>query len=261
MVRPAGKRTVVSHMVQAHGLSRRRACRLAGLSLSTWQYTGHGVERVGLRVRLKELGYERRRFGTRRLHALLRREGWRVNHKAVHRIYVEEGLQVRRRKRKRICRAERRPMVLPQAANQRWSMDFQHDVLANGQRFRTLNIVDDFSRECPAIEVDTSLPGRRVVRVLDRLKETRGLPKAIVLDNGPEMRGLALDEWAYRNGVTLAFIDPGPFDRLRVRANPERVHRILQWLRSSARSAFRDECLKGTSKNSPFSGVVDLESG
>ena len=116
---------------------------------------------------------------------MLRREGWRINHKAVHRIYVEEGMQVRRRKRKRLARALRQPILVPQAPNQRWSMDFQHDLLATGQRLRTLNIVDDFSHECPAIEVDTSLPGVRVVRVLDRLAETRGLPQEIILDTPP----------------------------------------------------------------------------
>lgn len=191
-MRPAGKRVVVSHLVQAHRLSQRRACRLAELNFSTWQYRARRKEQAGLRERIKELAGERRRFGYRRLHALLRREGWGVNHKAVHRIYVEEGLQVRKRRRKRVARAERQPMVVPQAPNRRWSMDFQHDLLAprggrGGQRFRSLNIVDDFSRECPAIEVDTSLPGGRVVRVLDRLAETRGLPLEIVLDNGPEM--------------------------------------------------------------------------
>ncbi len=209
MVRPAGKRAVVSHLVQAHGLSERRACRLAELNLSTWQYRTRREEQPGLCERIKELAAERRRFGYRRLHALLRREGWRVNHKAVHRIYVEEGLQVRKRKRKRVSRAERCPMLIPEAPNQRWSMDFQHDLLATGQRFRSLNIVDDFSRECPAIEVDTSLPGVRVVRVLDRLAETRGLPLEIVLDNGPEMISKTLDEWAWRNGVRLNFIEPG----------------------------------------------------
>ena len=163
-------------------------------------------ERATLRERLKELAGQRRRFGYRRLHALLRREGWRVNHKAVHRIYVEEGLQVRRRKRKRLARVERQLMLVPQAPNQRWSMDFQHDLLATGQRLRTLNIVDVFSRECPAIEVDTSLPGVRVVRVLVRLAETRGLPKEIILDNGPEMIGKALDQWAWRNGGRLHFM-------------------------------------------------------
>ena len=182
-----------------------------------------------LRERLKELAGQRRRFGYRRLHALLRREGWRINHKAVHRIYVEEGLQVRKRKRKRLARVERQPMLMPQAPNQRWSMDFQHDLLATGQRFRTLNIVDDFCRECPAIEVDTSLPGARVVRVLDRLAETRGLPREIILDNGPEMIGKVLDHWAWRNGVRLYFIDPG---------KPTQNAFI-----ESFNGRFRDECL------------------
>lgn len=208
-MRPAGKRAAVAHLVEAHGLSERRACRLADLNLSTWQYRARRQERPLLRERLKELASQRRRFGYRRLHALLRREGWRVNHKAVHRIYVEEGLQVRQRKRKRLARVERQPMLVPQAPNQRWSMDFQHDLLATGQRLRTLNIVDDFSRECPAIEVDTSLPGARVVRLLDRLAEARGLPREIVVDNGPEMIGKVLDQWAWRNRVRLHFIDPG----------------------------------------------------
>ena len=182
-----------------------------------------------MRERLKELAGQRRRFGYRRLHALLRREGWRINHKAVHRIYVEEGLQVRRRKRKRLARALRQAMLVPQAPNQRWSMDFQHDLLATGQRVRTLNIVDDFSRECPAIEVDTSLPGVRVVRVLERLAETRGLPHEIILDNGPEMIGKALDQWAWRNGVRLHFIDLG---------KPTQNAFI-----ESFNGRFRDECL------------------
>jgi putative transposase len=228
-VRPAGKRAVVAHVVQAHGLSERRACRLADLNLSTWQYRARRQQPSMLRERLKELASQRRRFGYRRLHALLRREGWRVNHKAVHRIYVEEGLQVRQRKRKRLARALRRPMLVPQAPNQRWSMDFQHDLLATGQRFRSLNIVDDFSRECPAIEVDTSLPGVRVVRVLDRLAEARGLPREIVVDNGPEMIGKALDQWAWRNRVRLHFIDLG---------KPTQNAFI-----ESFNGRFRDECL------------------
>jgi putative transposase len=228
-VRPAGKRAVVSHLVKAHGLSERRACRLADLNLSTWQYRACRQARSTLRERLKELAGQRRRFGYRRLHALLRREGWRINHKAVHRIYVEEGLQVRQRKRKRLARAERRPMLVPQAPNQRWSIDFQHDLLATGQRVRTLNIVDDFSRECPAIEVDTSLPGARVVRVLERLADTRGLPHEIILDNGPEMIGKTLDQWAWRNSVRLHFIDPG---------KPTQNAFI-----ESFNGRFRDECL------------------
>ena len=228
-MRPAGKRAVVSHLVQAHKIFQRRACRLADLNFSTWQYEPRRQQRPRLRERIKELAASRRRFGYRRLHALLRREGWRVNHKAVHRIYVEEDLQVRKRKRKRVSRAERCPMLVPKVPNERWSMDFQHDPLATGQRFHTLNIVDDFSRECPAIEVDTSLPGVRVVRVLERLAETRGLPLEIVLDNGPEMIGKALDEWAWRNGVRLNFIEPG---------KP-----VQNAFIESFNGRFRDECL------------------
>lgn len=174
MVRPAVKRNVVSQMVSAHGLSQRRACRLAGLNFSTWQYKSTKQPVIGLRERIIDLAGERRRFGYRRLHILLRREGWPVNHKAVHRIYREEGLQVRKRKRKRIGPADRQPITLPERINERWSMDFVSDGLSNATRFRALNIIDDFSRECPVIEVDTSLPGTRVVRVLERLSETRG---------------------------------------------------------------------------------------
>jgi len=223
------KRNVVSHMVSEHGLSQRRACRLVGLNLSTWQYRSTRQMVSGLRERIVELAGERRRFGYRRLYVLLRREGWVINHKAVHRIYREEGLQVRRRKRKRIGPADRQPIELPQKVNERWSMDFVSDVLSNGRRIRTLNIVDDFSRECPAIEVDTSLTGARVVRVLERLSLTRKLPMAIVVDNGPELISKALDEWAYRNGVRLHFIEPGkPVQNAFV---------------ESFNGKFRDECL------------------
>jgi len=228
-VRPTGKRGVVSRLVSAHGLSQRRSCRLAGLGLSTWQYKAKSRDDGALRRRITELAAERRRFGYRRLHVLLRREGWAVNHKRVRRIYQEEGLQVRKRKRKRIAPAERRPMLIPDAVNQRWSMDFQHDALSSGRRLRCLNIVDGFSRECPVIEVDSSIPGARVVRVLDRLAETRGLPREIVVDNGPELTGKALDEWAYRNGVRLHFIEPG---------KP-----IQNAFIESFNGRFRDECL------------------
>ncbi len=216
------KRNVVSHMVSAHGLSQRRACRLANLNLSTWQYKARKQVSTDLRDRIIELAAERRRFGYHRLYILLRREGWIVNHKAVHQIYCEEGLQVRKRKRKRIAPAERQPIILPVSTNERWSMDFVSDGLSNGRRFRTLNIVDDYSRECPVIEVDTSLPGTRVVRVLERMAETRGLPKTIVVDN-------VLYSEAYRNHVRLHFIEPGkPVQNAFV---------------ESFNGKFRDECL------------------
>lgn len=131
---------------------------------------------------------ERRRYGCRRPTVLLRREGQAVNHKRVYRLYREEGLSVRRRRRKRIGAMERQPLTVPTGANQRWSMDFVSDGLGDGREFRSLNIVDDYSRECMAVEVDTSIPGGRVVRVLERLRERREVPQVLVTDNGQSSR-------------------------------------------------------------------------
>ena len=163
----------------------------------------------GRRGRLRELAQERRRFGYRRLTVLLRREGWAVNHKRVYRMYREEGLGVRRRKRKRMGAVERQALAIPVRPNERWSMDFISDALSEGRKFRSLNIVDDFNRECLAAEVDTSITGVRVVRVMERLREQRGLPQILVTDNGPEFAGRALDVWAYEHGVKRHFIEPG----------------------------------------------------
>jgi putative transposase len=132
-----------------------------------------------------------------------------INHKRTERIYREEGLALRRKRRRKGAAGAR--IVLPpaQRPNERWSMDFVSDSVVTGRRFRALTVVDNFSRECPVIEVDTSLGGARVVGVLERLSETRGLPEVITVDNGPEFVGKALDEWAYRRGVKLNFIRPG----------------------------------------------------
>ena len=163
-----------------------------------------------LRVRLRELAEERRRWGYRRLHVLLGREGWAVNSKRVYRIYLEEKLAVRRRKRRRrICARARALLAAPVRTNETWTMDFLQDALANGRKVRTLSIEDAYTREMLAIEVDTSLPALRVVRVLEKLRMTRGLPVRIVIDNGTEFTSKALDEWAYTNNVTLHFITPG----------------------------------------------------
>ena len=162
-----------------------------------------------LRQRLRELAGERKRFGSPRLHILLKREGLVMNHKRTERIYREEGLALRRKRRRKGAAGQRVVMLAPQRSNERWSMDFVSDSLVTGRRFRALAIVDDYSRECPAIEVDTSLGGRRVVSVLERLAAMRGLPQVITMDNGPEFAGRALDEWAYRKGVKLNFIRPG----------------------------------------------------
>jgi putative transposase len=175
------------------------------------------------------LAQERPRYGYRRLQVLLGREGVTVNHKRLWRIYRQEGLAVRRKRRKRAAMGRRVMLAPAQEVNERWSMDFVGDSLADGRTFRTLNIVDDFSREAPAIVVDQSIPGERVVRELDTLGAERGLPKMIVMDNGPEFAGKALDAWAYRNGVTLHFIRPGkPVENAYV---------------ESFNGKFRDECL------------------
>jgi putative transposase len=215
---------------QAQGLSERRACRLVGMARTSCRYE---PERQGqeenLKARLRTLAGERRRFGYRRLTVLLRREGWTVNHKRVYRLYRQEGLQVRRRKRKRIGAVERQPLAIPTRQNERWSMDFVADALTDGRKFRSLNIVDDYSRECLVSEVDTSIPGARVVSVLEQLREIRGLPEVMVMDNGPEFAGKALDAWAYQRGVNLHFIEPG---------KP-----VQNAFIESFNGRFRDECL------------------
>ncbi len=173
---------------EEHGLSRRRACRLVGISRSV-------VEREPKRAR----GHER-----------LRREGWRANHKLVERLYREEGLAIRRRgRRKRGLGGVPAGSWCPIAANQRWSLDFAEDRLASGRRFRTANLKDDCTRERPAILVDFSLPGQQVVGMLEDVARERGHPDMLVVDNGPELRGRDLDRWAHANGVKLFFIDPG----------------------------------------------------
>ncbi len=167
-------------------LSQRRACGLMELYRATCRYRRRRGEDQRLRVRLRELAEVRRRFGYRRLQILLQREGWQVNHKRVYRLYVEEKLSLRRKRGRKRSRV-RQPLPEAVAANQVWSVDFMTDALSSGRRFRMLNIVDDYTRECLAIEVDTSLGGLRVVRVLEELKQRRGLPRQIRSDNGPEL--------------------------------------------------------------------------
>ena len=175
------------------------------------------------------LARERPRYGYRRLCVILRREGFAVNHKRIHRLYRREGLMVRRRLRKRLTRVARVSRPLPSRANERWSLDFVSDPLADGRVFRTLNVVDDFTRECRAIEVDTSLSGARVARVLEAASLEYGRPSALVSDNGPEFISKALDAWAYRNRVELHFIQPG---------KPTQNAFV-----ESFNGRFRDECL------------------
>ena len=199
----------MQHLASAWCIPERRACGLVSISRSSARYRGSGRDDGPIRERLRVLAGERRRFGYRRLHVLLCREGWLVNHKRVYRIYREEALSVRKRSRKRVAR-ERCPMPQLTAPNQRWALDFVADSLKRQRRIRMLTIVDAFTRESLAIEVDTSLSGVRVARVLNRVITERGqAPEEIVLDNGPELTSKALDQWAYERGVRLCFIEPG----------------------------------------------------
>ncbi len=189
--------------------SQRRACALAGIDPRIFRYRSRRDDDRSLRVRLRELCVERRRFGYRRLHLLLRREGWEVNWKKVYRIYREEKLTARRRGGRKPALGIRAPMAIPQGPKQRWSLDFVSDILACGRRFRVLCVIDDFSRECLAAVVDTSLSGRRVARELDRIAERRGYPCMVVSDNGTELISNAILKWQEERRVEWHYIVPG----------------------------------------------------
>jgi putative transposase len=228
MVSPEEKRTAVGYWRQEQGASERRACGLVGQPRSTQRYDRKAKPDDGLRERVAQLATERPRFGYRRLTALLRRNGVRVWHGRVHRITKELRLQVPRRKRKRIT--GRKPVTEAiTRANQRWGMDFVSDSLADGRTLRALAIVDHHTRECPIIEVDLSLPGARVVRVLERLAEERGLPEAIRVDHGPEFVSDTIRRWCERRCVRLDYIQPG---------KPMQNGHV-----ESFNGKFRDECL------------------
>lgn len=208
MVTPAARRKGAAHLVAQLGLSERRACRLVGLSRSVHRYASCRRGDECLRTRLKDLAEQYPRYGYPTLHGLLKAEGLVQNRKRTYRLYREEGLQVRTKRRKKLARP-RVPMPVPGGINERWSMDFVSDQLSSGRRIRVLNIVDDYSRECVAQIVDVSISGLRVARCLDELARSRGLPRKIVCDNGPEFTGKEMFLWSQRTRVHLHFIQPG----------------------------------------------------
>ena len=184
----------MNQMMERHGLSQRRACELVGLDRSTLRYRCRRPDDAALRQRLRELAAERRRFGYRRLGWMLAREGHALNHKKLYRLYREERLMVRRRRGRKRALGTRAPMMLPSTINQRWSLDFVSDTLGDGRRFRILCMVDDFSRECLATVVDTSLGGVRVVRELERLTTERAVPQEMISDNELSKKAMARNE-------------------------------------------------------------------
>jgi len=228
-MKPATRRQWVKDLVQVHGTSERRVCGLIGIQRSSYYYRPKPKDDEAIRQRLQDLAFSRPRYGYRRLYILLRREDWQLNHKRVLRIYREEGLSVRSKKRrKRIGRLR----VMPPPAtgiNEHWSMDFVADQLATGQRFRALTVIDHFSRECVLIEAAVNLPAVKVTEALDKVMADRGQPRIITTDNGTEFTSRHFDSWAHRRGIKLDFIAPGrPVENSYI---------------ESFNGKFRDECL------------------
>ncbi len=209
MVTPAARREAVALLQEKLEVSERRACTMIGICRMTVRYQSRRPDDNPLRERMKALAHERRRFGYRRLHILLRREGYVVNHKRLFRLYREERLMVRRRGGRKRAMGTRAPIILPQGPNQRWSLDFVSDQFLDGRRFRVLAVVDDCTRECLALVADTSLSGLRVARELDRLVVERGKPRTIISDNGTELTSNAILAWADEGRIDWHYIAPG----------------------------------------------------
>ena len=226
---PGLRRLAVTWAITEKDYSQRRACKLVGIEPKTCRYVSRRPDDGAVRTRLRVLASERCRFGYRRLHILLARDGLRLNHKRLFRIYREERLGVRKRGGRKRALGTRSPMTLPEAANQRWSLDFVSDALSSGRRFRVLAVVDDFTRECLGLVVDTSLSGLRVGRELDRIAELRGKPLTIVSDNGTELTSHAILRWHEERGVLWHYIAPG---------KPQQNGFV-----ESFNGRFRDECL------------------
>jgi len=209
VVKPASRKRLVGYLQEQYHVSQRRACRVIPISRKAVQYVPQRPQQdARLITRLKALGEQYPRYGYLMLHGLLRAEGMVENRKRTYRLYTELGMQVRTKRRKKLVRP-RVPMAVPTRPNERWSMDFVHDQLADGRRIRVLNIVDDYSRVCVGQLVDLSISGVRLVRYLNQLRETRGLPRTVVLDNGPEMTSKAMFFWSQEARVKLHFIQPG----------------------------------------------------
>lgn len=208
MVTPAAKREVVSHLTTDFALSIRAACRLVNISRSVYQYQPTKAKDDALRARLKALATQHPRFGYLMLHGFLKNEGLVCNKKKTYRLYREEKLQVRTKKRKKLKR-NRQILLVPSKPRQRWSMDFVYDQLSSGRRFRVLNVIDDFNRELLGQLTSFSISGHQVARFLTQLTQEHGLPNQIVCDNGTEFTSKAMFFWSQESKVHLAFIQPG----------------------------------------------------
>ena len=230
MVRPADRKEAIIYLEEHFKISERRSCRVLKVNRAVFRRQPTRDEQAFLRMRIKEIASVRIRYGYRRIHVVLRREGWAINVKRVYRLYKQEGLNLRgKTKRKRISQSRVPDKSGAQTVNQCWAMDFVQDQLFNGKRFRILTVVDVFSRECLDTYADKAIKGEKVTEVLELLKQTRGLPARIKVDNGPEFISRALDAWAYFNHVKLDYSRPGtPTDNPHI---------------ESFNGSLRDECL------------------
>lgn len=222
----------MAHVCKVHNVSQRRACNVLQVDRSSVRYKNIRPDDVDLREAMKNVAAERRRFGYRRIHVMLQRQGWQVNHKRIMRLYREEKLQVRKRGGRKRALGTRKPMLLPSRVNERWSLDFVHDVFTDGRKFRILAVIDDFSRECLALVTDTSLSGVRTVRELNKLIQQRGKPNTIVSDNGTEFTSMAILKWSEEKAVEWHYIQPG---------KPQQNGFV-----ESFNGSFRDECVNET---------------
>ena len=232
MVTPDAKRDAVVHACTEHAVSQRRACKVLAVDRSSVRYRSVKPDDADLRTAIKAVAMERRRFGYRRIHIMLERQGSTINQKKLRRLYREERLQVRHRGGRKRALGTRRPMVMPDGPNVRWSLDFVSDAFTDGRRFRVLAVVDDFTRECLALVADTSLSGVRVTRELDAIIARRGKPTTIVSDNGTELTSMAILKWCQESGVEWHYIAPG---------KPTQNAFV-----ESFNGRFRDECLNET---------------
>jgi putative transposase len=209
MVTPDVKRDAVAHVCKQHGVSQRRACEVLSIDRSSVRYRSVRPDDADIREAMKLVASERRRFGYRRIHVMLDRQGIVMNLKKLRRLYHEEKLTVRKRGGRKRALGTRRPLALPSRANERWSLDFVSDAFTDGRRFRVLAVVDDFTRECLALVADTSLPGLRVVRELEAIIARRGRPAMCVSDNGTELTGMAVLRWCQEIRIEWHYIAPG----------------------------------------------------
>lgn len=209
MVGSAAKREAVAHITKVYDVSERRACAVLQADRSMVRYQSKRGDDIALRDAIKRISAERKRFGYRRIHVMIEREGFHVNHKKLRRIYREEGLQVRKRSGRKRALGTRRPMIVPEAVNQRWSLDFVSDAFTDGRRLRIFAVVDDYSRECLGLIADTSISGQRVARELDAVIAQRGKPEMIVSDNGTEFTSQAILRWSQNAGIEWHYIAPG----------------------------------------------------